>query len=163
MENYTSDSSDSDSSGDKVLDFSFMSLDPDIIDHNLNILLQDGNKPSTIENLILHHNRLCVFPENLIKFSNLKILDISSNNLTSLPDIFEHCALTHLIVKNNLLTNGSLPKSFTCSNVLKELNLSGNLLNEFPEQVFAFSSLKYLYLGGNRITSISKNVWKLTQ
>lgn len=163
MESYTSDSSDSDSSSEKVLDFSFMSLEPEVVDHNLNVLLDGGNKPTVIESFILHHNRLCVVPENLIKFSNLKMLDISNNNLKSLPDIFEHCPLTHLLAKNNQLTDSSLPKSFSSSPLLKELNLSGNQLTEFPEQLIVFNNLKYLYLGGNQITSISKNIWKLTQ
>lgn len=162
MESYTSDSSDSDSSSEKVLDFSFLSLEPEVIDHNLIVLLE-ADKPTAVESLILHHNRLCSVPENLIKFSNLKILDISSNNLKCLPDILQYCPLTHLIAKNNALTDNSLPKTFSSSSTLKELNLSGNQLTEFPEQILVFNSLKYLYLGGNQIVSISKNIWKLTK
>lgn len=163
MENYTSDSSDSDNAT-KVLEFSHLSLEAEVIDHNLEVLAEDEKKPtSEIESIILRHNRLSKFPESIVKFSNLKTLDISSNGLTILPDIFEHCPLTTLIAKNNNLTNESLPKTFTISSTLRELNLSGNQLNNFPEQVFDFFNLKYLYLGGNQISSISRQVWKLTK
>lgn len=163
MENYSSDSSDSDYNSEKVLDFSFMSLEPEEIDHNLDVLLEDSKKPDDTEVLLLHHNHLRSFPENIIKFLNLRVLDISNNGLTCLPDIFEHCHLTNLIVRNNNLNDESLPKSFSLNPLLKEMNLSGNQLTTFPVQVFNFVNLKYLYLGGNNITSISKNVWKLTQ
>jgi Leucine-rich repeat (LRR) protein len=39
--------------------------------------------------------------------------------------------------------------------------LSGNLFEQFPEQLYDLNSLKYLYLGGNRIKTIPKNIWKL--
>lgn len=163
MENYTSDSSDSDNNG-KVLDFSFLMLDPETVDHNLEAFTEDDKKPTLeIETIILRNNQLTAFPESIVKFSNLKTLDISSNGLNVLPDVFEHCPLTTIIAKNNNLTNESLPKTFTISSTLREFNLSGNLLTTFPEQLLDFASLKYLYLGGNRISSISRNVWRLSK
>lgn len=165
MENYTSsESSDSDSdNSNKVLDFAYMSLEPEVVDHNLDVLLESSKKPDEVEKLLLHHNNLWSFPENIVKFTGLAVLDISNNDLENLPDVFEHLHLTHLIARNNCLGDTSLPKSFTVNATLKEINLSGNRLRHFPEQVFSFVNLKYLYLGGNEICSISKNVWKLNQ
>lgn len=164
MESYTSDSSDSDANNsDKVLDFSYMLLEPEVVDHNLDVLLENSTKPEEVEKLILHHNNLKTFPENIVKFVGLTVLDISNNGLKNLPDVFEHIRLTHLIVRNNCLDNSSLPKTFTANGTLKEINLSGNRLTEFPEQIFAFVNLKYLYLGGNQIGSISRNIWRLKQ
>ncbi|RZC42720.1 leucine-rich repeat-containing protein 58 [Asbolus verrucosus] len=161
MENYTSDSSDSDSNGSKVLDFAYLLLDPETVEENLENLSADSRRTEDVESIILHHNQLTVLPKNIAKFSNVRVLDISNNGLTVLPDIFEGCRLTTLIVKNNSLKNDSLPKAFTVSPALRELNLSGNLFDQFPEQLFDFVSLKYLYLGGNKIRAISKNIWKL--
>lgn len=165
MENYTSDSSDSDvNNGKKLLDFGYMNLDIDTIEHNLNVFVDDENKSAfEIESITLINNQISTIPETLYKFSNLQILDVSNNGLKILPDIFEHCPLTTFIAKNNHLTNESLPKSFSACPTLRELNISGNLLMQFPEQLFEFINLKYLYLGGNCITSISRNVWKLTK
>lgn len=163
MEIYTSDSSDSDSNPNRSLDFSYMLLEPEEVNHNIEVLIEKSNKPDDVEVLILHHNHLRVFPENIVKFTELRVLDISNNNLTSLPDILAHCQLSCLMAKNNNLKDGSLPKTFTVNATLKELNLSGNLLTVFPEQLLDLINLKYLYLGGNHITSISKNIWRLQQ
>lgn len=164
MESYTSDSSDSDSnSSDKVLDFSCMFLEPEVVNHNLDVLLENSKKPEEVDKLILHHNNLSSFPENIVKFTGLCALDISNNGLKDLPDVFEHLRLTHLIARNNSLDNSSLPKSFTTNGTLKEINLSGNRLTHFPEQLFSFVNLRYLYLGGNQIGCISKNIWKFNQ
>lgn len=93
----------------------------------------------------------------------MKVLDISNNGLTALPDIFRHCQLTNLILKNNRLRSDTLPKEFTECHSLKELNLAGNDIKQFPEQIFSFPNLRFLYLGGNGMKNISKDVWKLKQ
>jgi Leucine-rich repeat (LRR) protein len=160
MDNYTSDSSDSDSNG-KVLDFAYLLLDTDKVEENLDELGKDSGKIEDVEIIILHHNQLSTLPRNIAKFSNVQVLDISNNGLRELPDVFESWQLTTLIAKNNCLKNESLPKTFTVSSTLRELNLSGNLFEQFPEQLYDLNSLKYLYLGGNRIKTIPKNIWKL--
>lgn len=160
MENYTSDSSDDNSN--KVVEFSYLMLDTATLDHNLDVFASDEKKPAAeVESLILHHNRLSTVPDNIVKFSNLKVLDISSNGLTVLPDILMHCPLTSLIAKNNNFNNESLPKTFTVTSTMKELNLSGNNLTAFPEQVIDFRNLKYLYLSGNLIMNIPKDIKRL--
>ena len=160
MENYTSDSSDSDNSN-KIIDLNYLMLDTDTVQFNLESLSQNGTQE--IDCLTLAHNRLTTLPQNISKFSNLKTLDVSSNGLTVLPDVFKYCQLQVLIAKNNDLRNESLPKCFTVNPAVREINFSGNALSQFPEQVIDFHSLKYLYLGGNRITNISRNIWKLSK
>ncbi|KAJ8922795.1 hypothetical protein NQ315_007830 [Exocentrus adspersus] len=160
MDNYTSDSSDSDGVN-KVIDFAYLLLEPEAVEQNLEAYIDENKRFFEIEKIILHHNQLSAIPENLIKFSNVKVLDISNNGLTTLPDILEYCPLTTLVAKNNLLNNASLPKCFSNCTILRELNLSGNQLRQFPEQVLNFLNLKYLYLGGNGMQQISKNIWKL--
>lgn len=165
MEVYTSDSSDTDSREQKTLDYSRMNL--------LDITLEDDLYSETkqrlksqkdIESLLLNHNRLKLLPAALKGFSNLHTLDLSCNCLTELPEVIAQLPLVRLVAKNNQLTNQSLPKTFTMKNqqsTLKELNLSGNLLTHFPEQVIELRDLKYLYVGGNQINAISKDIWKM--
>ncbi|XP_018329952.1 leucine-rich repeat-containing protein 58 isoform X2 [Agrilus planipennis] len=162
MENYTSDSSDNDSAN-KTLDFSYLSLDGDSFTKYLeDILINNKKTYDEIENISIHHNHFELFPEPLLKFNNLKTLDISSNGLTVLPDIFKCCNLTTFTARNNNLTNESLPKTFSVNYSCRELNLNGNCFTEFPEQILDLINLKYLYLGGNKITSISRNIGKLS-
>lgn len=160
MENYTSDSSDSDSEGNRLIDLAYFLLDTEAVTNNLEEYFNDKQTYLAIEKIILHHNHLPTLPENVLKFCNTRILDISNLGLSLLPDVF--CLpLTVLIAKNNALSNGSFPKNFSKCHTLKELNLSGNHLNHFPEQILDFINLKYLYLGGNGMQQISKNIWKL--
>ncbi|KAH8345246.1 hypothetical protein KR059_011625 [Drosophila kikkawai] len=166
MEVYTSDSSDTDSRDQKTLDFGRMSLDLITLEDHLSSPQKGLLKASgDIETMLLNHNRLVGLPRLLQQFANLKVLDLSSNAITSLPDAVCQLPLVTLIAKNNLLTNGSLPKSLLSKlaggSTLKELNLSGNQLTHFPEQVTELRQLKYLYVGGNKISSISKDIWKM--
>ncbi|KAF2896758.1 hypothetical protein ILUMI_09418 [Ignelater luminosus] len=161
MENYTSDSSDSDSNN-RVLDFGYQMLDTETMDRHLDAFVNDEKKTAEqIEVAILNNNQLNKVSESIFKFSNLKTLDLSSNGLSILPDVFRYCPITTLIAKNNNLTNKSLPKTFTQSSKLREMNLSGNQLTMFPEQLLDFPNMKYLYLGSNQILNISKNIGKL--
>lgn len=164
MEVYTSDSSDSDSHEQKTIDYSRLGLTVECLEENLSHL-HKISKLTDIETVLLNHNLIATLPSHtLTRFNNLHVLDLSSNGLTQLPqDLLQICPLNKLILKNNLLTNGSLPKCFKSAkyNGLRELNLSGNLLTHFPDAVLELNNLKYLYLGANKITSISKDIWRL--
>ncbi|XP_060804090.1 leucine-rich repeat-containing protein 58 [Amyelois transitella] len=163
MECYTSDSCDSDSREQKTLDLSYKLLDSINLSLELKGIVDEKNCAQNYETILLYNNQIKILPEAINRFCNLKILDISNNRLTVLPDVLKNCPLTSLIAKHNQLTNESLPKCFnTAKNTLKELNLSGNQLNYFPEQVLELTSLKYLYLGGNHIVNIPKDIWKLS-
>lgn len=165
MDCYTSDSCDSDAREQKTLDLSSQQLNTQRVSSELNGIVVEKDCAVNYEILLLYQNRISTLPEELNRFRNLKILDVSNNRLTSLPDLLEFCPLTSLIAKHNQLTNESLPKCFSCpnNNTLRELNLSGNRLSVFPEQTLELTSLKYLYLGGNNIINIAKDIWKLNK
>lgn len=163
MEVYTSDSSDSDSREQKTLDYARLGLTAECLDENLTYL-HKVNKISEIETILLNHNGLTDLPvAPLCKFTNLRVLDLSSNGLRRLPQqLLVQCNLSTLIVKNNLLDNESLPKFLQSKNgSLRELNLSGNQFTQFPDNILNLRHLKYLYLGGNKIKAIPKEIWKL--
>ncbi|KYN34470.1 Leucine-rich repeat-containing protein 58 [Trachymyrmex septentrionalis] len=156
MENYTSDSSDSDSTL-RTLDLSYLVLDNEVLDKQF----LNTKSPEQVDTLLLSQNLLTTVPANINRFINLNFLDISNCGLTSLSDFWADCPLTCLIAKHNNLTNDGLAKDFENLVNLRELNLSGNRLTEFPNQIFDLPGLKYLYLGGNRISEITKDIWKL--
>lgn len=163
MEVYTSDSSDSDSREQKTLDYGRLGLSAECLDENLTHL-HKINKISDIETIFLNNNGLRNLPISIMcKVNNLRVLDLSSNGLTKLPQqLFLHCNLATLIVKNNLLNDESLPKVLQSkTGTLRELNLSGNQFTHFPENILKLNHLKYLYLGGNKIKAIPKDIWKL--
>lgn len=162
MENYTSDSSESDS---HTIDYQNRNLTLSKVEDDFLNIFKTESAYGDIETVILYNNQLSSVPLSLIKFSNLNTLDISNNYLTTLNiEVFVRCPLRTFIAKNNLLTNDSLPKEFMSkSGQLRELNLSGNQLTHFPDQVVELKSIKYLYLNGNLIQKIHKDVWKLSK
>ncbi|XP_004928289.1 leucine-rich repeat-containing protein 58 [Bombyx mori] len=163
MEYYTSDSCDSDFREQKTLDLSNQMIDTLSISAEMRSIVDEKDCAESYEIILLYNNRIQSLPNFLNRFCNLKILNVSNNRLTVLPDVFKNCPLTTLVAKHNQLTNESLPKSFyTAKNTLRELNLSGNQLNLFPEQIFELTHLKYLYLGSNKIVNIPKDIWKLS-
>lgn len=163
MECYTSDSCDSDAREQKTLDLTGQMLGRVAIESTIEECATGEKKSSDqYEIMLLSGNRMTSVPDSVARFINLKVLDISNNRLTSLPDILRTCPLASLTLKHNCLTNDSLPKSFHHpSGTLKELNLSGNMLTSFPEQLLELSSLKYLFLGANNITNVPKDIWRL--
>jgi len=156
MENYTSDSSDSDSTL-RTLDLSYLLLDNEVLDKQF----LNTKSPEQVDTLLLSQNLLTTLPASISRFTSLNSLDISNCGLIRLPDFWADCPLTCLIAKHNNLTNEGLAKDFENLASLRELNLSGNRLTEFPDQILDLPGLRYLYLGGNRISEITKDIWKL--
>lgn len=170
MQNYTSDSSESDS---HTIDYQNRNWTLSKVEESILDLHKDESAYAEIETVILYNNHLSSLPLTLLMFKNLHTLDVSNNNLATLNDeVFLFCPLRTVIAKNNLLTNESLPKTFLSKasssashklGQLRELNLSGNMLTRFPHQVLELHSIKYLYLNGNIIQSIDKDIWKLNK
>lgn len=164
MEYYTSDSSESDSSGDEIstLDYSYMTLDSALLEHNLEAFTNSEHKPAPhVQTLLLYHNSITFLSPIITRFTNLKYLDISSNLLPELPPEICQCPLTTLIAKNNRFSNKSLPPTFSKLVHLKELNFNGNDFSYFPPEILELTNIKFLYMGGNKITEIPKEIKKL--
>lgn len=168
MQTYTSDSSESDS---HTIDYQNRNWTVTMVEDIFLNYHKEESACDEIETILLYNNHLSTLPLSLLKFRNLHTLDVSNNNLATLNDeVFLFCPLRTVIAKNNLLTNDSLPKTFLSKasssashkiGQLRELNLSGNMLTRFPHQVLELHSIKYLYLNGNIIQSIDKDIWKL--
>ncbi|XP_014246408.1 E3 ubiquitin-protein ligase LRSAM1-like isoform X2 [Cimex lectularius] len=102
------------------------------------------------ESLLLHHNCLNSLSGggSLEDLSLLNILDLSSNNLSTIPDNI--CYLTNLkelYLNNNLIK--SLPDSICELKELRVLSCPFNRLKKLPQGMSAMMSLEELYLQGN--------------
>lgn len=120
---------------------------------------EDSGCDTVTEKLFLQHNMLLTLPFEVVKFTNLKMLDLSNNSLTHVNDFVLHLPeLQTLYLRNNNLTDDSLPKELSTLSKLRELNLSGNQLTVVPSQLYEMSTLKYLYLGNNMITEVLPDI-----
>ena len=109
--------------------------------------------------LNLSHNRLEEFPNVFSALSNLRVVTVSENDLTTLPaNAFEHNAeLTHLYLSGNDIS--SLPSgAFSGLAKLRSLSLAKNELTAVPD-VSGLSKLLNLWLYSNRIGVLPSNAF----
>ncbi|XP_068314738.1 receptor-like protein EIX2 [Pyrus communis] len=99
------------------------------------------------------------FPDNLARFSSLKVLYIEGTNVSgSLPKSFQPLSqLRYLSLSRNKFT-GSLP-DFTGLSLLRQLYISQNQLNgSLPESIGQLSSLEDLDLSWNSLSGVITEV-----
>lgn len=111
-----------------------------------------------IEELSVAHNRLAIMPQ--FDLPQLRMLDVSFNEMEELPDCFENALmLTEINVAFNRLK--TLPNSMGCCRKVFKFIGAGNLFERVPPPVMAFSQLQILVLSENRLNSVSNGVRSL--
>lgn len=163
----TSESSDSDAPADdssslRTLDLNYLLLDGDVIHKHLEDMCLHGH-PDMVDTMLLNHNAMLALPSAIGLFNHLRVLDISNNRLTSVPDYVARLPLTTLVAKNNLIDDDGFPKELSRSTNLKVLNISGNRLSHFPVQLLSVTTLEYLYMGSNNLVEIPKDINRLVR
>ena len=121
-----------------------------------------------LQKLNLNHNLIRYLDHDVFQLSsNLQYLDVSNNQLSTLPlTIFSAPKLVHLSLANNSIS--SLPTEiFANQENLQHLDVSGNLLSstEIKPALFQhLSNLTELDLSGNQIGKLRKKTfWNLTK
>lgn len=161
----TSESSDCDATPDrgpsvKTMDLNYLLLDGHTIQKHLEDVCAH-NRPDGVDTMLLNHNAMLALPPAIDRFQHLRVLDISNNRLTQVPDFVARLPLTTLIAKNNLIDDDGFPKEFGSTVHLKVLNVSGNRLSHFPKQLLSVATLEYLYMGSNNLVEIPRDVNRL--
>lgn len=130
---------------------------PYIMSSWLELVLIESPKPKAdfygISQLNLSDNNLCDVPIEVFKLSNLIRLEISRNNITTLPmtSNWECTHLTHFDVSHNHLI--TLPIVLFTLPQLKELNCTSNAIRELPLELWLAPKLTKLILQKNKLTS----------
>ncbi|XP_035705070.1 leucine-rich repeat-containing protein 58-like [Folsomia candida] len=140
------------SPGPTILDFSYTGLD------SIGFCEALSNQPDavfdSVESILATNNSILEIPDAISRYKNLRLLDLSSNQISDFSDSLTLCHnLVTLIARNNLLDENSFPKHLKCLVRLKELNLSGNRLTRIPYEILELPSIQILHLGANRIVS----------
>lgn len=112
----------------------------------------------TLEVLDMTDNNLNTLPDDFAKLKNLKILFLSNNIFTEVPKVLAECSQLSMIgFRNNqikTLAENALPLS------TRWLILTDNELDRLPESLGDLRLLQKCMLSGNRLTSLPQSLTK---
>ena len=110
----------------------------------------------TLEVLDLTDNQLSSLPDNFADLHQLKILFLSNNQFTHLPDVLGQCPNLEMIgFKANQIkqvSEASIPKQ------TRWLILTDNQIEQLPDSIGQCYRLEKLALAGNRLTSLPESM-----
>lgn len=165
------------------LNLAGLQLTADQLDRLIDVLL--FSMKDEIIKLNIAHNQLEVLPESLREFRHLRILNVSSNQLVSLPQwLSRFTRLEEFSAADNLLCEipqgimgswkrvrvlnvagnqlSSLPSDLWSIDSVQEFNVSLNRLSMLPDAIAGWSSLRELYMFGNRGITLNSSIGYLS-
>ena len=114
---------------------------------------------SYLISLRFSNNKFNYIPKSLYQLSNLKLLDVSGNNISEIDNnlLKGLSSLVELDLSKNKIK--FIPKSIQFLVFLEVLNISNNQLLEIPEEFGVLTRLKKLFLNENAIQFLPKNIF----
>ncbi|XP_075345573.1 leucine-rich repeat and calponin homology domain-containing protein 1 isoform X3 [Mycteria americana] len=113
----------------------------------------------SLETLNLYHNCIKIIPDAIMNLQMLTYLNLSRNQLSSLPACLCGLPLKVLIASNNKL--GSLPEEIGQLKQLMELDVSCNEITALPQQIGQLKSLKELNVRRNYLEVLPQELVQL--
>uniref|UniRef100_A0A8C2YGM4 Leucine rich repeats and calponin homology domain containing 1 n=1 Tax=Coturnix japonica TaxID=93934 RepID=A0A8C2YGM4_COTJA len=113
----------------------------------------------SLETLNLYHNCIKIIPDAIMNLQMLTYLNLSRNQLSSLPACLCGLPLKVLIASNNKL--GSLPEEIGQLKQLMELDVSCNEITTLPQQIGLLKSLKELNVRRNYLEVLPQELVQL--
>lgn len=112
-----------------------------------------------LERLQCYHNAIRFIPDSIGSLQCLSFLDLSRNQLATLPRELCQLPIQILIVSNNRLS--SLPDELYKMNQLTELDASCNQITHFPPRMGELKSLQSLVLRSNLLLAVPLEITHL--
>ncbi|XP_010165408.2 leucine-rich repeat and calponin homology domain-containing protein 1, partial [Antrostomus carolinensis] len=113
----------------------------------------------SLETLNLYHNCIKIIPDAIVNLQMLTYLNLSRNQLSSLPACLCGLPLKVLIASNNKL--GCLPEEIGQLKHLMELDVSCNEITALPQQIGQLKSLKELNVRRNYLEVLPQELIQL--
>eukprot|EP01087_Luapelamoeba_hula_P009276 TRINITY_DN2387_c0_g1_i3.p1 TRINITY_DN2387_c0_g1~~TRINITY_DN2387_c0_g1_i3.p1 ORF type:complete len:884 (+),score=128.56 TRINITY_DN2387_c0_g1_i3:162-2813(+) len=114
-----------------------------------------------LKKLYLFQNKISEIPSEIGALTELQILDMKYNLLSTIPDALLKCTnLTELLLAGNTVSN--MPRDWQGLRALTRLDLSHNKLKEFPTSLLTATTLVDLNLERNKFVELPKGIEVLT-
>lgn len=110
-------------------------------------LLSLDSVPHLQELNVAQNSLTSLCDEDSIDLPAIKTLNISTNRLKSLPEVFTWVSITTLLVGENKLT--TLPEGFTTLEQLRTADFTGNDLTQLDEKIALMENLNHLTVAAN--------------
>ncbi|CAK9187031.1 unnamed protein product [Ilex paraguariensis] len=117
-----------------------------------------GIEEERLEILDLSGMSLEVLPKPSLNLGAICKLDLSNNNLQSIPESLTARLLNVVVFDIHSNQLKSLPNSIGCLSKLKVLNVSGNLLLSLPKTIENCRSLEELIANFNKLTQLPETI-----
>ncbi|XP_006652778.1 plant intracellular Ras-group-related LRR protein 1 [Oryza brachyantha] len=116
--------------------------------------MHDHEEKNKEQKLDMSGMSMDTLPHLTMSLGQVTILDLSNNNLESIPESIVARLLNVVVldVRSNQLK--SLPNSIGCLSKLKVLNVSGNLLESLPNTIEECRALEELHANFNELTKL---------
>ncbi|EFC42614.1 predicted protein [Naegleria gruberi] len=113
-----------------------------------------------VTELILSQNNLVTLPSWFVDtFSDLKVLDLSGNQLYELPIDLARLSLTSINLSNNKLE--FLPQALNEMNTLTKIDISENVLLSLPSTISHLVNVEELDISNNYLMTLPDDIKKL--
>lgn len=112
-----------------------------------------------LETLECYHNVIRCLPDSVITLQSLTYLNLSRNQLYTIPTSLCQLPLQVLIISNNKLV--SLPEEIGCMHQLMELDVACNQITILPPHIGDLKALKSLNLRRNLLIELQLEVCEL--
>lgn len=133
------------------------------LDNNKLIFVPEIGALENLEELSIENNELTLIPEVYYNLKNLKILNLSKNNLKMInSNMFENYQSLSILWLNGCGLM-HLPKEIKFLKALEKLGLRDNCLPELPDEIGELTNLKWLNLEKNEIEFLPESFQKLNK
>ena len=132
------------------------------LDHNkLSDLTTDVSNLCNLYEFSAVHNELYNLPIEITRWTKLQSLNLSYNNLATIPNVRSLKELSRLDLSNNQLV--TLPPNMRLWTSLRDLNLRNNKISELFGEIGELERLISIDLSSNRLQSLPKSIERLTR
>lgn len=107
--------------------------------------------------LVLRDSGIDIVPKELSKFTQLRLLNLSSNPIRVLPDIFNSFPSLQVVAMSNSFLR-ALPPSFTSLSMLDKLFMSNTELSTLPHDFGKLERLREVLLFKNNLKELPESI-----